>query len=277
MLEVEGMFNINSVSVDAWKALLRSNRSVQVPYLSTSGATVAGQEVSYSFPRTSVAGDSATDSGSKNSGLFSAAGEFAGHRVISEEQIDALAEEIVKEVRKRGPFLSLSEFVNRQLVGDKSRALAGTIQQALDNLAAMGSSPKNPYSVLQERSVQITAAPPGTTDYKFPEAALGWSSFGVPGWVRQADILRPLAPVISARDDSFTLRCYGDARAPGSPDKILARAWCEVRVKRVADFVSSVDNPRVTPYSSLMKEPVNRLFGRRFQIESFRWLSPDEV
>ena len=277
LLEVEGMFNVNSVSIDAWKALLRSNKNLKVPTLTAAGSTAAGQEVSYSFPRTSIAGDGPSDSGSKSSGLFSAAAEFAGHRVLTEAQIDALAEEIVREVRKRGPFLSLSEFVNRQLVSDKSRALAGTIQQALDNLAATGSSPKNPYRVLQERSVQIVAPPPGVTDYKSPEAAFGWSAFGVPGWVRQADILRPLAPVMSARDDTFTIRGYGDARDSANPDKILARAWCEVRVKRVADFVSPIDSAKVTPYSSLMKEQVNRLFGRRYQVESFRWLNQDEV
>jgi len=95
--------------------------------------------------------------------------------------------------------------------------------------------------------------------------------------VRQADILRPLAPVMSARDDTFTIRGYGDARDSANPDKILARAWCEVRVKRVADFVSPIDSAKVTPYSSLMKEQVNRLFGRRYQVESFRWLNQDEV
>jgi hypothetical protein len=276
-LEVEGMFNVNSVSVSAWKALLRHCNDTKVPFLTQSGSTSAGSASSFSYPRTSIAGDSGSDSGSKNSGLFSGAAEFAGHRVLTEEQIDALAEEIVNEVRKRGPFLSLSEFVNRQLVGDKSRALAGTIQQALDNLAATGSSPKNPFRVLQEKSVQITGPPPGTTDYKFPEAALGWSAFGVPGWVRQADILRPLAPILSARDDTFTIRGYGDARDPADPDKVLARAWCEVRVRRVADYVDTRDEAKVAPYSSLMKQPVNRLFGRRYQVESFRWLNQEEV
>jgi hypothetical protein len=277
MLEVEGMFNINSDSVSAWKALLRHSDGVMVPFLTPAGGTSPGQASSFSYPRTSIAGDSGSDSGSRNSGLFRGAAEFAGHRVLTGAQIDALAEEIVKEVRKRGPFLSLAEFVNRQLVADPDLALAGTIQQALDNLAAMGGSPKNPYRVLQENSVAITSPPPGVTDYKFPEAAFGWSAFGVPGWVRQADILRPLAPVMSARDDSFTIRGYGDARDPAKPERILARAWCEVRVRRVADFVDRSDASKVAPHSALMKQPVNRLFGRRYKVESFRWLSPAEV
>ena len=58
----------------------------------------------------------------------------------------------------------------------------------------------------------------------------------MPGWVRQADILKPLAPILSARDDTFTIRAYGDARDK-SNHKIPARAWCEVIVRRQADYV----------------------------------------
>ena len=38
-LEVDGMFNINSVSLDAWKALLRQSRDAEVPYLYANGNT----------------------------------------------------------------------------------------------------------------------------------------------------------------------------------------------------------------------------------------------
>jgi hypothetical protein len=276
-LEVEGMFNLNSVSLDAWKAILRQGRDAKVPYLDGNGRTVLGAASSYAFPRTSIAGDMGTDSSAKTSGLFAGAAEIAGQRVLTDVQIDALASQIVTEIKKRGPFLSLAEFVNRQLVTDKDRAIAGTIQKALDNLAQLASSPSNPYQALQARSVQITAPPPGNTDYKFPEAALGWSLFGVPGWVRQADILRPLAPIVSVRDDTFTIRAYGDARAKDDATKIVAKAWCEVIVRRQAEFLDTRDAATVQPYSTAMTQTVNKTFGRRYRVVSFRWLSPSEI
>jgi hypothetical protein len=278
-LEVAGMFNINSASLDAWKALLRQSRDAEVPYLSANGRTQTDNAVSYSYPRTSIAGDRSTDSGSSESnGGFPAAAEFAGHRVLTDAQIDALAEEIINEIKKRGPFLSLAEFVNRQLTTDKDLAIAGTIQKALDNLADLGNSPKNPFLKLQENSVHITTTPPGQTlDYKFPEAAYGWSAFGVPGWVRQADILRPLAPIISARDDTFTIRAYGDSRDRADSTKIVARAWCEVVVRRQADYVDPSDPAEIAPFADNMKSEANKRFGRRYQIVSFRWLDEGEV
>ena len=277
-LDVEGMFNINSTSVEAWKALLRHGRDLQVPYLAPNGSTNNGQPVSFTYPRTSIAGDQGTDSGSKASNpLFSQAAEFAGHRVLTDAQIEALAEQIVLEIRKRGPFLSLSEFVNRQLTTDKDLAIAGTIQKALDNLANLGTSPQNPFAALQSLSVNISSQPPGKTDYKFPEAASGSSAFGTPGWVRQADVLRPLAPIISARDDTFTIRAYGDSRDRSNPQKIVARAWCEVLVRRQAAYVDSSESEAITPHSALMKSEANKRFGRRYDVISFRWLDMSEV
>jgi hypothetical protein len=279
-LQVDGMFNVNSISLDAWKALLRQSRDIGVPYLDRSGRTLLDKTTLSSYPRSSIAGDRATNSNSQESNpAFPQAAEFAGHRVLTDEQIDALAEEIVKEIRKRGPFLSLAEFVNRRLDANaKDLAIASAIQKALDNLAELGSSSKNPYRVLQENSVKITSPPPGNThDYKFPEAALGWSSFGFPGWIRQADILRPLAPSLSVRDDTFTIRAYGDARDRNNPAKIMARAWCEVVVMRQAEYVDPVDSPEVIPHSSNMKSNINRQFGRRYQIVSFRWLNDNEI
>lgn len=277
-LQVNGMFNINSVSLEAWKAILRQSRDTQVPYLAPDGSTKPGTASSFTYPRSSIAGDQGSDSGSTLSGsLFPVAAEFAGHRVLTEVQIDALAEEIVSEIQKRGPFLSLGEFVNRQLTSNKDLALASAIQTALDNLSKLGNSPRNPFAVIQKNAVEIKEAPPGNHGYKFPEAALGSSAFGVPGWVRQADILKPLAPIISARDDTFTIRAYGDSRKKGEPDTIVARAWCEVTVTRGADYVDPSDPAAVAPLSTAMKSEVNKRFGRRYQIVSFRWLEPQDI
>lgn len=275
-LQVTGMFNVNSVSLDAWRALLRQGRDVEVPYLDKNGRIQTDAPDSISFPRTSIAGDRATDSGSQESGTGPAV-EYTGHRVLTDSQIDALAKRIVEQIRLRGPFLSLSEFVNRQLSVDKNLALAGTIQRALDKLAESGSAAENPFKEMQANSISIEKAPPGRHDYNFPEAALGSSAFGMPGWIRQADILRPLAPVLSARDDTFTIRAYGDVRDPADSNKVLAKAWCEAVVARDARFVDATDDATVLPFSDDMKSEPNRRFGRKYRIVSFRWLHPDEI
>jgi hypothetical protein len=110
------------------------------------------------------------------------------------------------------------------------------------------------------------------TGYVFPEAAVGHNTYGLPGWTRQADILRPLAPILSARDDTFTIRAYGDAR--GVDGAIIARAWCEATVQRSREFVDPADQADIT---DLPTQPANLTHGRRFNIISFRWLSADEV
>lgn len=277
-LEVAGMFNVNSVSVAAWKAFLKHGRGAKIPYLNPAGSTSldSGANEKHPQPRTSIAGDQASDSGStqSNSG-FPDAAAYVGYQTFTDEHIDSLANEIVKEIRTRGPFLSLGEFVNRRLSTDKDLAIASVIQKALDTLSESSSSP---YSPLQrDPAVKITSQPAGQTDYKFPEAALGWSSFGMPGWTRQADLLKPLAPVMTVRDDTFVIRAYGDARDRANPQKIISRAWCEVVLQRKPNYVDPTDDAAVRPWSSKMKSESNRRFGRKYDLVSFRWLSEKEV
>jgi len=283
-LEIDGMFNVNSLSTGAWSAMLRNLRNAEVPVLSESGDTMSvklvGSNDSTPVARSTVAGDFEAGGVASDAGFFPEASEFAGFRTLTDGQIERLAEEIVGQVRKRGPFLSLSEFVNRQLTGDydKDLALAGTIQAALDQLAKLAGD-DNPYRVLQALSGEVTGAQDfgsvESADYQFPEAALGSTAFGVPGWIRQADILRSLAPVISVRDDSFVIRAYGDSRNPAG--EIVARAWCEMTVQRKAEYVDPADDPTVLPAEQSLDSAVNHRFGRRFRVVSFRWLSPEEV
>lgn len=279
-LEVDGMFNINSVSEDAWIALLKQSRDAEVPYLDGSGGTTLSNSSAdtYPYPRTSIAGDQDVDSSSTiSNSLNSDAVALAGYPALTNTQVEALAVQIVNEIRVRGPFLSLSEFVNRRLTDDKDLAIAGTIQKALDNLAAMGNVSSNPFSDIQQLVPDVTTLPPGESDYKFPEAFYGSTAFGVPGWVRQADILKPLAPIITARDDSFIIRAYGDVRDPLDPDKVLAKAWCEAIVQRTAEYVDPVDESIVNPHSVEMTSETNNKYGRRYILVSFRWLSEGEI
>jgi hypothetical protein len=270
-LEVEGMFNVNSTSVKAWRALLGHARNQKIPYLTATGNAELSERTDYAFPRSGVAGD--VKSGTVRNGEYAFTTEFTGYRVLDDPMLDLLAEEVVKQVRLRGPFLSLSEFVNRRLTADSSEqelALAGAIQAALNVLAKDASL--NPLEDLQNESNPSVANPVGNHEYKFPEAAVGYSSYGLPGWPRQADILRPLAPILSARDDTFTIRAYGESSdASGYP---VARAWCEATVRRTKDFVDPAEDAAITGVPAI---EANKSFGRRFEVISFRWLNADEV
>ena len=117
--------------------------------------------------------------------------------------------------------------------------------------------------------------------YSFAQAAEGFRYFGLPGWTRQADILRPLAPILSARDDTFVIRAYGDAR-DASGTIVKARAVCEVTVRRSRNFVNPVNDSAFSTLSEsggtlAPKSAENERFGRRFEVVSFRWLAPEDV
>jgi len=289
-LVVSGMFNVNNVSVEAWKAILKQGKGNKVPYINEQGVTVltnsnpngdAGSSL-YPFPRTSIAGDEGNRSLSTLSGDNNAV-KVSGFPELTESQVDSIAEKIVEQIRERckneGPFLSLSEFVNRKLVpadgtsgatGNTSFALAGPIQRALDVLSEEGSEI---YRDIKAKGIDITTPPPGDAAFKFPEAALGSSLFGLPGWLRQADILTPIAPVISVRDDTFTIRAYGDSRDPITGE-ILATAWCEAVVQRNGDFVDS-SNHATTLLSDLSE--TNKRYGRAYRIVTFRWMNREEI
>jgi hypothetical protein len=261
--------------VAAWRALLGHARNQKVPFIKDTGTAWSvdlSSQADYPFARFSIAGDSeAKTAGS--SGAFPGAAEFSGYRILDEKQLDALATEIVKQVRLRGPFLSLSEFVNRQLSSDNNLALAGTIQSALNEIAK--SSATNPYATIISTNPNPSSATPaayGDAEYKFPLAAEGQATYGLPGWTRQADVLRPLAPILNARDDTFTIRAYGDARDKSG--NITARATCEAVVVRTRNYVDPSDLAELTGTPA---KQINQVYGRRFQIVSMRWLSPSEI
>jgi len=267
-LEVEGMFNVNSTSVKAWRALLGQARNKKIPYFEDNGGTTLSAETDYAFSRTSIAGHAEAGTAYSGKGILDTP-EFAGYRVLDDVLLYQLAEEIVKQIRRRGPFLSLSEFINRQLSADTDLALAGAVQAALNALPDVATDPFASIKIIPS-----IADPLGDDDdYVFDEAAVGYNTYGLPGWTRQADVLRPLAPILSARDDTFTIRTYGDVISPVN-GAIEARAWCEAVVRRTRDYVNPADDADIT---SLPTNVTNQSFGRRFEIVSFRWLDEDEV
>ncbi|MBK1832350.1 hypothetical protein JIN77_16550 [Verrucomicrobiaceae bacterium R5-34] len=242
-LMLDGSFNINSTSVKAWVAMLSGLRGASIELGDTSGST----EISDTpFPRFR------DPLGSEND-------IWQGFRSLSDTQIEQLAEQIVEQVRARGPFLSLAEFVNRR-VEDSPLGLSGALQSAIDatniNQAALqGTLDDSKYD-----SSEATNISPKNT------------GVGIPGYLTQADLLKPLAPIITPRSDTFTIRSYGEAR-DGSGE-VTATAWVEATVQRFPDFVDR-SNSADTAIDELSAE--NQKYGRKFRIVSFRYLAAEEA
>jgi hypothetical protein len=265
-LIVEGSFNINSTSVEAWKILFSSLKGKPSVYFK-SGVT-PGE----SSPANTVVGY-----GSLPSAEAIAAGSISGPnfpaeqwtsgRELSDEEIEKLAIAMVGQVKLRGPFLSLSEFINRRLDGtNQELALKGALQAALDH-------PDVPINAQFRKNDRILDNETASITFPFDAAANGPVAYGSAAYVDQADILRGLSEQLTPRGDTFVIRAYGDSI--GKNGEVLARAWCEAVVQRVPDYFDSADEPHVK-HSNLTSE-ANRRFGRKLQIVSFRWLNGNEI
>ena len=318
-LMVEGAFNINSTDKNAWKVFLASSRHFKHPsdtaiHKEATFPRSLEQPTAHALPATGKQNDS-----------------YSGYRRLSDAELDALATEIAKQVRRRGPFVSLSHFVNRALVDigkDPELSRSGALQLALDesgvNISLDGS--RSAFKDIQPGFERVTLAQKQgqpradfdggdlggrpasfsgnlgnvedwamtSTDNNFGAVAgivadrgmlmngtgsptalereQGYRSTGIPGWVTQADVLQVIGPSISARSDTFRIRTMGQAR--DAAGKVVATAYCEAIVQRTAAFVDPSD-PAHTPTDT--RKPTNQKFGRKFEVVSFRWLSPDEI
>jgi type II secretory pathway pseudopilin PulG len=255
LLMVDGAFNVNSTRVEAWKALLASTRlsgyadSKNVP-----------------FPRVLNSPDGAW----RNGDSTNSAAAWSGRRELTPEEIHQLAVAITNEVKLRGPFVSLADFVNRRLAEDET-GRAGALQAAIEK-AGLNSGMTAAYPLKNQTSLPNYTHPDNISDATRMEQTLKPASkaWGAPSWLTQGDILQALGPVLAARSDSFVIRAYGDAT--DSSGKVTARAWCEAVVQRTPaplDPDESGLNPRLAGAAGD--------FGRHFIIQSFRWLSSDEI
>ncbi|MCF7733629.1 MAG: hypothetical protein K9N23_18210 [Akkermansiaceae bacterium] len=265
-----GAFNINSTSVAAWKAMLASIHDSQAIFNQLDKANSSSKLTPLDPPR-------AGSSRISRLRLPAAPGEstagdpkdtyWLGPREYTDTQLQTLAENIVKQVRLRGPFLSMAEFVNRQL-GSGELAQSGALQQAIDE-SGINLAP----ALAANAGFEIPAAT--VADYKYAnlEAGAGPSYQGAPGFLSQADLLNVLGNAATARSDTFTIRGYGEAR--DTAGKVTATAVCEAVVQRVAEYVDPADPVGTVP-AALLSE-ANKFFGRRFLILSYRWLNQDEI
>ncbi|MEP4076360.1 hypothetical protein [Haloferula sp.] len=241
-LMVDGAFNVNSTSVEAWKSVLSGLH----------GAT-------FDVERESTTHTGTTPFPRFRDPVGEAEDDWQGYRTLSDSEVEALAIELVEEVRKRGPFLSLSEFVNRRISGD-DLSIRGALQEAIDRSELNESALVSSFSTdSYEASSQDNITPNDT-------------AVGIPGYLTQADVLKSIAPVISVRSDTFTVRSYGDSK--DASGNIIAKAWAEATVQRFPEFIESSDKPH-TPIDELGE--INQRFGRRLRVTSFRFISDAEL
>ena len=261
-LRVDGLFNVNSTSVEAWKAVLGGLKGRPIVTRDASGKETISA-ATYETPVTGLGHPQNLVTDASGNLDIRDPSQWVGRRELTEVEIEQLAKALVIEVRKRGPFLSLADFVNRRVGRTQDLARAGAIQSALDSATVE----INKAFISGTRAVG-----PAASRFIFPAAEKGPVSFGIPGLVKQGDILTPIAPVLSVRSDSFIIRAYGEA--VDGQGKVIAQAWCEAVIERDRDFVDPTDKPEAL-LTSL--NPLNKEFGRRYEIVSFRWLSSADV
>lgn len=228
-LMVKGGLNVNTTSQVAWAMVLsawRLDNRLNAEGVSTALANVV------TGGRYAVSGvaDGVRSQVSWNT-----------NRSLSDDEVWQLAGEIVEQVKRRGPFLSMGEFVNRMRV----------------NASGSGADTRN-VGALQ---AAIDAA--GLND------AIPAGGEMRPDYLTQADLLTHLAPIANVRSDTFRIRAYGESVNPITGET-RAQAWCEAIVQRIVEPVDwdGTLHDALSPSSPL---------GRRFKIIAWRWLTPGDV
>ncbi|WP_269539413.1 pilus assembly PilX family protein [Cerasicoccus fimbriatus] len=296
---LQGGFNINSTSEQAWRAVLGGVNGLK--YNPETGAFGIQPSDNTPMPRFThpTSGDDVDD-------------PWQGYRSLTNEEIAQLAHNIVIEIKNRGPFVSLAEFVNRRLVDnpdtDDSEVLdapyeyedlRGVIQAAIDRTW----SSSDPDSAGDTNAVfpindadddfwmsdELTGHPNYTTSSQFKGGGKyaydlrrisggdkerkpysNRSAFS-PKYLTQADVLSTIGASLTARSDTFTIRAYGEVASELDPSDVVG-VWCEAVVQRTIDYMDETDNPEDAPSTS-----VNQQFGRRYKLISFQWLKDDEI
>jgi hypothetical protein len=246
----DGAFNVNSTSKEAWRLMLSSLRGVDAP-----GSSV--------FSRFGIPPNSPDTPGP---------GSYWGRRfhTLTDDEIDRLADTIVQEVRRRGPFMSIADFVNRRLT-DQATGLKGPLQAAID-------AAKLNDEVAAEKMREGFATKSTVPGGRFPQAKAfdpaaypansnrpGAGAFpvqaGSPSHLLQMEVLNAIGPSLTVRGDTFVVRAYGESlNANGG---VAGKALVELTVQRMPELLIPDDQePTVAigalPPGSSLVVPVGR-------------------
>ena len=297
---IHGGFNVNSTSHTAWQAFLSGMLGQKVQTLQSSedsNSETAAAMGRFLSPLLAEPEEVAQDRSNTD---FNVANSWAVTRTLNSSEIETLSKRIVEEVKLRGPFLSLSDFVNRRLEPDSNvtgddriyQEILGTLQAAI-NKASVEDQEINYhyYAADNPPSTKMTIKPSqdwqGTMGFSVSQEAQE-AMFGLPkskidsvgglihnyasNFLSQADVLTKIGPSITVRGDTFVIRSYGDS--VDSAGRVVATAWCEAVVQRSATPVNwdGTDSTLIQP-----QNPSQLGFGRNFKLISFRWLKEKDV
>ena len=278
-LRNKAAFNVNSTSVPAWTAFLSGLRGIDRPALS--GTAAAGSDTIFSRVRKPLSAPLTQDIKA-----VTHPGAWAGARRLTDAEIAALAEKIVAEVKARGPFLSLADFVNRRLdASSNAHSWKSALEAAIDNSGLNAPFERENRFLAQANNANDANHPEWKINHTLHKQHLKSKAWGIPGYLTQHDLLEPLAPALAVRGDSFTVRACGEARGA---DGRTYRAWLEATVARSPEYLDPAANHATDPLHTVHPatgkitenpkiSPLNKTFGRRFHIQSLRWLSSEEI
>lgn len=270
---VRGPFNVNSTSVQAWQAVLSTLNQSDVSTLWAKSAKLEVlQSAGVPMPSMTLINGGRINGGAPDPNKIDNAktNEWNGYRELSDTEVEELAKQIVEQVRLRGPFLSMSEFVNRRIGSESELTRSGALELALDkaNINDRVFTSQIPLDVTHFADVNLY-------NYKTPLASVGNPAAGAPGWISQGDLMHVLEPAATVRGDTFVIRVCGEAQ--DTSGKVTARAYAEAVVQRMPEYVDSVDRPSLNVYTESTAAPANQRFGRRMAVVSFRWLTSNEI
>jgi len=293
-LMLDGAFNVNSTSVGAWTAFLSSlsgNNMLIYDAVAKGTTTIPSGTLKNFIPRFWSGGTANVNQ------------PWSAGRALSDAEVPQLAANIVQQVKTRGPFLSMADFLNHRLGNNGAITRVGCLQAAIDKSPINNSikSAGTAVSPSTDNSGSGMTMTPGivlppiiTANLKDGQDGTGGTlntTLGMPGYLMQQDIVQAFSPAMTVRSDTFLVRAYGESVNPLTGE-IQAKAWAEAVVQRVPEFLDSTADS--DPSVAVPKDPfgndntvpsgvktlhsnINITLGRRFKVAGFRWLSSNEL
>jgi hypothetical protein len=263
----QGAFNVNSTSVEAWKAFLGSTKQQALQGLAA-GSPDKKNNARFLRAVTRLDAVAAEENAEHDS-------NWQGFANLSDIQIEKLAKAIVAENKARfglsvrgerdqltapgarrfgghdkatTPYLGLAEFINRFLCPNEEWASrCGALQAAIfradaDDAAKLSDRLYDGLGALRLNAASLNT--PETTWIRHPEnievgnGGRVHTALSAPGNLLQSDLLQSLGSALATRSDTFTLRCFGEAILTTGETGV---AWMEVVVQRTPEFIDRTD------------------------------------